>query len=667
MNKDSKQNLENKKLSIFIGLSLTCIISGGYALLDAHNISQQINILLHIIVGFAFSISFIIYLIPHFQRTTGTRKPIVIISGALASLIIIVYLSSGWILAIEGNKETSRSISYWHTTGAILFVTLPLIHVLLHRFIKYNNKKTTIKTYDFKTLKDSAIFCIIYTVIVLILSIAYWVFDKPLPLKDLTKNYQYTYGDHPFRPSQTETSHGGFVHTKQVADSHKCASCHEDIAEQWYSSIHRQAASDPTYVRNVTLLASKKDITATRYCEGCHAPEALLTGELTSGGKHGGIAGTPANHEGISCLSCHAISDTAHLNGVASYIFTPAEEYLFAYSDNSALFGISQYLTKVSSDQHRKDMGRPILQDTRHCSTCHTQFMDKEMNDWGWVKMQDEYSAWLNSPYSQQHQQAFSASKVTRCQDCHMPLIEASDPSADSNGMIRSHRFLGANTMAPFLSGDIEQLAMTQEFLQSNKMRITIEKPHRSNATQSTLNLNEQLRQHTETPYYYYLGETIDLKIVVSNVGVGHDFPGGTADINEPWIELKITDSNGKKVFHSGFLEQDGSLDKQAHAYISKPIDRHGNEVWRHDLFNMVGSTFKNVIKSGQSDVASYSIKVPSDIKGPLIATAKLRYRKLNNRYARWALQDQYRDLPITDMARDTLTIPIFLEKDVMQ
>ena len=248
-----------------------------------------------------------------------------------------------------------------------------------------------------------------------------------------------------------------------------------------------------------------------------------------------------------------------------------------------------------------------------------------------------------------------------------MPLGKGKDPSANGDGMIRSHRFLAANTMAPFLSGDDEHLARTQAFLQSNKMRVTIEKPHRSDATQSTLNLNEELRGHSETPYYHYLGETIDLKVVVSNVGVGHDFPGGTADLNEPWIELLVTDSSGSKVFHSGFLKDDSSLEKNAHAYISKPVDRHGNEVWRHDLFNMVGNTFKNVIKAGQSDIASYQIVVPSWVKGPLVATAKLRYRKLNNRYARWALQDQYRELPITDMARDTLSIPIFLEKDVTQ
>lgn len=667
-NRETQQGKESSLLTLLLSLIVVCLLSGGYALLASHSTLAQVNVLLHVVAGVALTAAFVFYLAAHFKRALGIRKPAVVVTGFIATVIIAIYLYTGWILAISGHTESGRQIGLWHAYGALALVAFILLHFLLHKFLKYRTRRDnkSIKTYDASTLRHTGIAIGAYIFLVTAFTLGYNFFDAPLSVDPLTKTYDYSYGPKPFWPSQTETSTGTFIHEKEIAGSEQCAACHQGIAKQWYSSIHRQAASDPTYVRNVTLLNSKKGIAATRYCEGCHAPIALLTGQLTPGGKHAGIAGTTAHIEGVGCLGCHGISDTVHLNGVASYVYTPPEPYLFGYSENSVLRGINQYITKISAEQHRVDMSAPVLSDPRHCATCHAQFMDKDMNGWGWVKMQDDYSAWLNSPYSQQHEQAFAAGDVTRCHDCHMPLVQSSDPSANADGMVRSHRFLAANTMAPFLSGDKEHLRKTQEFLQSNKMRVTIEKPNRPDAIQSSLNIQEDLRFHSETPYYYYLGEDITLEVVVSNVGVGHDFPGGTADINEPWIELLVKDAAGETVFHSGFINADGSLDSEAHAYVSKKVDRHGNLVWKHDLFNMTGEAYKNVIKAGQSDVAKYTFAVPAWVKGPLIATATLKYRKLNNRYARWALEEKYRDLPITDMARDSLVIDIYKEKKVL-
>ena len=94
------------------------------------------------------------------------------------------------------------------------------------------------------------------------------------------------------------------------------------------------------------------------------------------------------------------------------------------------------------------------------------------INGWGWVKMQDEYTAWLHSPYSKQTQQNYAQMQKQSCLDCHMPLVAGVDPSADRNGHIRSHRFPGANTVLPLLAHDEEQLQSIITFLQSDKMRM---------------------------------------------------------------------------------------------------------------------------------------------------------------------------------------------------
>jgi len=431
------------------------------------------------------------------------------------------------------------------------------------------------------------------------------------------------------------------------------------------SSVHQQAASDPTYVTNVSLLAEKKGISATRYCEGCHAPVALLTGELTPGGNHGGISSTPANHEGISCMGCHGIDSLAHLKGVASFKFKPAEDYLFERSSNPLLMRIHDLLLRARPEQHKQDLGKTILRDAKLCSSCHTQFMDKDMNDWGWVKMQDEYSAWLQSPYSKQHQEGFSNDSASRCQDCHMPLVASSDPSADTNDKVRSHHFPGANTFLPLLRGDQKQLASTKAFLQSNKLRVSIDKPNRKDARQTLHALDESLRNFEEAPYYFYLGEQADIYTIISNRGVGHDFPGGSIDINQAWVEFLVMDAEGKLVYDSGRVDDNNVVDPDAYFYRSLPVDRHGNLVWKHDLFNMVGESFKRIIKAGESDIVHNALVIPAWAKSPLTVTATLKYRKLNERYARWALKDQYIEIPIIDMAWDSLDIPIKIRKEV--
>jgi hypothetical protein len=290
--------------------------------------------------------------------------------------------------------------------------------------------------------------------------------------------------------------------------------------------------------------------------------------------------------------------------------------------------------------------------------------MDKDLNHWGWVKMQDEFTGWLNSPYSGQSERSFSQTRTQTCVDCHFPKQALSDPSADTHGMAVSHRALGANTAIPYIHGDHQQVEQTQRFLQSDRIRVSIDVPTRPGAVRGVKPVNPQISTRDEAPGYFYLGETIKLNVVASNIGVGHEFPGGTIDINEVWMYVRVVDAQNRVVFESGAIGSDGNVDPQAHFYRTLAINREGKHVWQHDLFNMVGDSYRKVIPSGGSDVVPYEFAVPSWAKGPLTVSAVVRYRKFNNRYARWALKDPTIKLPITDVARDTLLLPLRTRKE---
>lgn len=646
--------------TVIVAATLTGFVT---YLWPVHAVWTQWTAVLHTVLGVAMTLWLVPYTWQHVRRTVGLRRPVMILKGTLTVFGAVALAGTGVHIAVVGQREALRWIYDYHVIAAVAVVGVLALHIALQRVpLKTTQGRVSrgYQTLQPRTGLSAAVGVGVSAGLIAILTAVTLAVPSSYSNQPLAAPYVYNYGEHPFRPSQTETdgvTH--FVDERQIGGSDDCAVCHAEITKQWRASIHGRAASDQAYVTNVSLLATKKGIEATRYCEGCHAPVALLTGQLSKGGIHGGIKDSVANREGVSCMACHGISQIVHLKGVASYRFTPQKDYLFADREGVFFDTLRHFLIKINPRQHRADMARDLLAKPEHCATCHAQFMDVELNNWGWVKMQDEYSAWLAGPFSGQSAQTFSHQTVMRCQDCHFPLVLGEDPSADAAGQLRSHRSPGANTAIPYITGDRQQLIETQAFLQANRMTVSIEKPVRRDAKQDQKLVRGSLRADVETPAYYYLGETANLRITVANTLVGHDFPGGTIDINEAWLHFRVTDAQGFPVFESGALNENLDVDAEAHFYRALAIDRTGNHVWKHDLFNMIGERDRNVIPAGKSDIVEYAFVVPTWAKGPLSVTAVLRYRKFNAQYAKWALQDPNVELPIVDVARDAIQLPL--------
>lgn len=643
-------------------LSLSGLVSWA---LPGHSQFEQWLWLLHTLLGLALASLLIPYLILHFRRTIGLRRPWVTFSGILFALVFLALTLSGTHVALFGQSENLRWVFGSHLWLSALLPLAAVGHLAFH-LLMVGDRRNPNKPGRFPSLVGAGAKMLIGTVaaclLLLAMTFAYQL--RPSPYKDeaAIQPYGHRYGDHPFRPSQTETASGGFLDPKRVGGSERCASCHREIAFQWKASIHSQAASDKTYQTNINLLSERRGMEATRYCEGCHAPVALLSGQLSNGGK----LDTPGHlYEGVSCMGCHGIDRIEHLKGVASYRFTPPQPYLFDGSEQPFAVFLHNLLIRVRPEQHRADLGRKVLAAPELCASCHAQFMDKDFNNWGWVKMQDDYTAWLNGPYSGQTRQTFAHATQLRCQDCHFPLQPGSDPSADAAGMIKTHYNVGANTAVPSFTGDKAQVERTRAFLIADKVRISIDKPNRIDATETSRHIDPTLVDSTEAPAYAYLGERLTLKVAITNAQVGHAFPGGTTDINEVWIHFLVKDGQGRTIYESGQLDADNHVEPNAYFYRSIPIDRQGNAVWRHDLFNMIGDSFKRTIPPGDTDVTSYAFTIPDDVKGPLTVTAGVNYRKLNNRYARWAFKDERIKLPIVEMATASLTLPVKIKAEV--
>lgn len=620
---------------------------------------QQWTVIAHAFLGVLLSLLFAVYVVIHFKRTLGLRRHGASLLGILGVGGALALILTGLAILVLGQREAQRYLYEGHLHAAWAGPLIIALHLLLAR------KKPQDKTPGLPW-RDVGRITLVYTgataVAVALASLAYAFAPSPYRDAAVVQPYQLSYGEHPFRPSQTETASGTFVDPRRVGDSGACGACHEQITREWQASIHAQAGSDKAYQRNVNLLAKKKGMPTTRYCEGCHAPVALLSGQLTEGGKLDTVGHL---QEGVSCMTCHGIDKVVHAKGVASFHFTPQTPYLFEGYAGWLPVKLHNFALRMRPIQHRADMARAPLPTPELCATCHVQFMDKDVNDWGWVQMQDEYTAWLASPYSRQTRQSFSETAVQRCQDCHFPLVAGDDPSADGASRVRSHSAPGANTAIPWFVGDREQVARTESFLKADKTRISIDIPDRADAVRSNQHVAPAVAEVTEVPDYAYLGESLRFNVIVTNAQVGHNFPGGTTDINEVWLQVKVVDGQDRTLFESGGLAADGTVDPKAYVYKSTPIDRHGQPVWRHDLFNMVGDSFKRVIPAGKSDIVPYEAKIPGWVKGPLTVSAVLRYRKFNPQYAHWALEDETAQLPIVDMAGESLSVAVRMKPEV--
>ncbi|MCZ6830501.1 MAG: multiheme c-type cytochrome [Gammaproteobacteria bacterium] len=654
---------------------LLCSAFSGYItwLFGLGRYALQFAVLLHAVSGVLLSVLLVLYLWSHFRRTLGVRRAGTLFSGLLAATLLLAGIGTGLYLTLYGQTENTRWLLNLHIACISLSLAAGLLHLIGHA-LSYDIKRRQRQENPWPSSKDlslrhAALWLFMPALLVFAAGMAYEAARTPYQTTPVVENYTLPYGEHPFRPSQTETYHGGFIEEREIARGEDCAGCHPDIARQWQQSVHRHAADDPTYVTNINLLSDKQGIEATRYCEGCHAPTALLTGQLSAGGQHGGIEGTAANRDGVGCLSCHTIDRIMHTRGVASFRYGSPSTYLFEETRNPIATQLRHWLLRLNPKLHRREMARPPLASPELCASCHAQFMDKDMNRWGWVKMQDEYRAWHDSPFSGHNREEFGRQATVTCQGCHMAPELADDPSASAEGLVAGHYFPAANTLVARHFGHTEQVDRTREFLRGNKLSISIEAPNRKDATQTFQALDESIRTRTEAPYFYYLGETAELNIIVSNRAVGHNFPGGTLDINEAWAALTVTDAAGELVFVSGALSGDEyaelAVDPAAYFYRSRPVDRQGQLVWKHDLFNRVGEAEKRVIPAGKSDLLQYRFVIPDWVKTPLVVTATLKYRKLNDRYARWALGEDYAPVPIVDMARDTLTIPVYIRDPV--
>src|SRR5581483_9895767 len=138
-------------------------------------------------------------------------------------------------------------------------------------------------------------------------------------------------------------------------------------------------------------------------------------------------------------------------------------------------------------------------------------------------------------------------------------------------------------------------------------------------------------------------GSSVRVDVVVRTRKVGHFFPAGTVDAFDVWLELQARDADGRVIFWSGQVDDDGKgpVEPGAHFYRSYQLDAHGNPINKRNAWQTRSVLYVRLIPPGAADVAHFRIKIPKDARGPISLTAKLNYRKFAHYYTQFAYAGQ--------------------------
>ena len=400
----------------------------------------------------------------------------------------------------------------------------------------------------------------------------------------------------------------GALAPEALAGSERCGTCHEQIYQEWLPSAHRYSSMDDLFQVVQEIMAEETSPAHTRYCAGCHDPISLFGGAKNEGNITLSVEGA---HEGVSCIGCHAIT-RADVQGNADFTLTPPRRYMYELDDGALARWMSDFLIRTYPEFHVRSYSRPLYKTAEYCGACHKQYMDQDLNtDIGRVQGQNQYDSWARSRW---HVEG-NPQETVNCRECHMPLVESTDPAAGDghdyyrrpdDGMHRSHRFLGGNQYVPLLhdlEGAEEHVRLTEKWLRGE-----IDIPEIAHKWPD----GPVVRMNIQAPEQMARGAESRFRVVLTNNKTGHDFPTGPLDMIESWLEVIVTDSQGHVLHHSGGLDARDAVTDPLVWFKADAFDREGELIDRHNLWDLVGKSYQRSLYPGVTDQVEVPVECPS-------------------------------------------------------
>ena len=669
-------------VSLFTGLALLTSTALYLAAFSGLRAPYLFVVLLHVGLGLALIPALVVFLWRHLRQVRAHPwRSSGMVTGAVTGLPALACAGFGVSLVITGATRPHAPELWAHQIGGWGLVAGLLLHLAL---LPREQRWAALRSDPVRWAAGAAV--------------ALFVLIGAVDLMASRMDRDgVAHADAPpadFSPSLAATASGGLIPAEAFLNPEACERCHQDAYHQWRGSAHHFASFNNAFYRqSVEYAAQRVGYAPTKFCGACHDPLLLFSGRMD-----GPIdASRPEARAGITCQVCHGMTGISDVRGDGSYVIAPPGQYPFADSRSALLRGVHDLMVRWKPGPHREAMLKPFHASPEFCSVCHKVHIPEAVNHFKWLRGQDEYDNWHQSGVSGNAVMSWTPPNPSPkiCRDCHMPPIASDDfgakwrqtkgpgalvqgPGREGSYTIRDHRFLAANTSLPAINNDPEQLHATEKFLQDNKVSVEV------------MAVYPGPRTPDPGPCYMFLnscsvsaGETVDLHVLVRNLGVGHAFPGGTLDSNEVWLEVVVRDAHGREFYRHGAVRGNGEVDPAAHFYKAVLLDRSAQLIDKRNVHDWVSTLYARTIPPGAADVARYRVTIPDDAGDHVTVEATLHYRKFMDGFTKFvfagrrepdqtARVDQYvdesrwtvtdapvPDLPIVTVAENHTTIPV--------
>lgn len=397
-----------------------------------------------------------------------------------------------------------------------------------------------------------------------------------------------------FEPSRAVVAPSPSLSALALADVDSCARCHAEIVAEYRASAHAHASfGNPWYRASVERFRADRGARTSRFCGGCHDPLLMVSGRL----DEEVAPDDEVAHAGVTCLVCHGVT-AADSHGNASWQLSAEPVPVPAPGDADSLA------------RHRARLVHAPLRSAALCGSCHRSVLGPRTGHphLGGI---DDLGAWSASAYAGSRAERLDPDVTERdCTGCHMPRRE---------GGRRSHRFAGAHTTLAAQLADPEQVAAVAQQLRG-AVGVDVAGVRHPDGRWALPAEAAELSP----------GDLVELLVVVRNLGAGHMFPGGTRDLQDTWVEVRVALADGRPLLRAGADHEVGD-DPSAYVLRSVVLDGEGRPDRLHDVHRFRAPGFDLTVPPRGARAIRYELRVPDDVAPsslPLVATARVRHRR---------------------------------------
>ena len=611
----------------------------------------MLMVILHLILGFAIIVPFLVFGIAHLVTSWKRPNKSAIRYGLILLACSFVVLVTGLVLVrgigpIEVRDPRVRLVSYWlHLVAPLLAIALYIKHRLAGPRIRWQWARRG---------------GLLVGLFVLAMGALHAQEPRRFGAKGPAEGAKY------FFPSEAVTANGQFIPEQTLMMDSYCLKCHKDAYDGWFhSSHHFSSFNNKAYlfsVRETRKVSMERDgdTRAARWCAGCHDPVPFFSGKFDDP-KYDDVNDS-TSQAGITCTACHSITHVNSSRGNADYTIEEPQHYPFAFSTNPLLQWVNNTLVKAKPEMHKRTFLKPLIKDSKFCSTCHKVGLPYALNHYkDFLRGQNHYDTFLLSGVSGHGARSFYYPPKAKgqCVECHMNFVASNDFGArDFDGKggreIHDHFFPAANTGLATIRERPDIAERHAAYLREGKVRVDIFGLREGGGIDGAL--LGPIRPEMPT---VQAGKPYLVEVVVRTLGLGHPFSQGTVDSNEIWVEL-IAKSGDKIIGRSGGIDSGGTVDPFSHFINVYMLDRDGKRVDRRNPQDIFVPLYNKQVPPGAGQVVHFGLDVPTGTTEPITLEAKVNYRKFDRKYMDYVFgPKQGPTLPVTVMAKDEVKLSV--------